>query len=288
MLHNGIKETTEMDMSEMFHPFNLAAYNCEDLRALATELSKVPNDIIVRLRAMLEDVSGRRFTNDKRAKAWLEFYRIGGFRKNKLLLGKAAWFEPYIRLMVSRREKGWEDFQNLVPLSSKGSSIGNAGQSIAEAIINDDFLEFIMHCDLMGVGLTKSDIQELIEINDAGNIADGVIRKLPNLAMWFPRREMLLYICACCPNDDKSVRLAAAIEAVEPGLAKSVDVNGWTPLTYSLFKKRHFKNGGHAFIKSPKLEKWLIEHGCDPDRKDKYGLSWRQVRGYMPGGIGRG
>lgn len=99
-----------------------------------------------------------------------------------------------------------------------------------------------------------------------------------------PPREMMLFVCACCPNDAKAVALAEAIEMIAPGQAKSVDVNGWTPLFYSLFKCKNFKNGRRRFIQAPMLEKWLIEHGCNPRQKDKYGLSWVDLRFHLPGG----
>ena len=273
-----------MKLHELVSPFELARLDRNALKDLAEALGNVSGGLFLKLQEVLSDVENKRYPLEKRANAWLEYYRLGGFRGNELLLAKVDWIEPYLKLLISLKAPGYEDLRNLNANLEEFRSLGTWDSLISDSMLKDSFTEFMLHCDLVGLELKRGHIQELFENDEMLNISLGVIKKAPWLRKEFTPREMLLFVCACCPSDEKSVALAEAIESVAPGQAKAVDVNGWTPLTYSLFKCKNFKNGNHRFVQAPQLEKWLVEHGCNPRQKDKYGLSWFDLRVNMPGG----
>ncbi len=57
-------------------------------------------------------------------------------------------------------------------------------------------------------------------------------------------------------------------------------------MTYTLFRQkacgRYLRGVYRGKNDAPILEKLLIELGCDPNAKDKYGLSWREIRAVLP------
>ena len=273
-----------MTVAELINPFELARVDLKTLKELAEALGKVSNGMFEKLEEVLWDRDGRQYAVDKRAKAWLEYYRLDGFQGDDLALAKVNWIEPYLNLLVSILAPGYKDLRNLSLNLHMTESSERWPRLVSESMFKDAFSEFMIHCDLGGISLKRGHMQELFENEGMTNISIGLVKNAPWLRKEFPPREMFLFVCACCPDDEKSVRIAEAIESVAPGQAKAVDVNGWTPLVYSLFKCKSFKNGRHRFVQSPLLEKWLIDHGCDPTYKDKYGLSWRDLRKYLPGG----
>ena len=80
-------------------------------------------------------------------------------------------------------------------------------------------------------------------------------------------RRMLFYVCANWPYQNATDWLEKA-EAKQPGIIKScVDALGRNLLWYTQYNRRH----GRA-------EKTLLKHGCDPDAKTVWGLSWRNMK----------
>ena len=80
-------------------------------------------------------------------------------------------------------------------------------------------------------------------------------------------RRMLFYICANWPYQDATDGLEKA-EKKQPGIIKScVDALGRNLLWYTQYNRRY----GRA-------EETLLKHGCDPDAKTAWGLSWRDMK----------
>ena len=275
-----------MELSEFVHPFVLAQCDPAALGELCKAMGGVSRGVFVKLNEILADRESRRFSKLQRIKAWLELYRLGGFQPKKRLLEKANWFPAYIKLLLSMDAPGAKDMRNLRGNIEKETSVLRGNKMIIEALENDNFAEFILRCDIVGRELTRPIIRELIESSDYGNVCEGLILRYPQTFKMFPAREIALAICACCQSEEKSVRLIRALAKVFPGISGIVDVNGWTPLTYTLFRQK--ASGGYlrgvyrGKNDAPTLEKLLIELGCDPNAKDKYGLSWREIRAVLP------
>ena len=189
------------------------------------------------------------------------------------------------------RQSGWEDLAESLGEALRENAYwrqenfrDELPQNVSFAMEKGDPANFLIHLAISGFHFTRQWLQIVIE-SRSFPLLRTMIGRSPELFKVITPRRLLLRICADGRfPDDESSKLIRALEAKVPGIVSStVDVFGDTPLWYTFYR---YQYGGHRpslFWKedSAKTRRTLIGLGCDPDRKNKMGLSWRDVKCVM-------
>ena len=95
----------------------------------------------------------------------------------------------------------------------------------------------------------------------------------PEARRVFPSTEMLFYVCAWCGDGKKTVKLAEALCGAEAGIAEAVDGWGLTPLDYTAWGWSE-----RGWDGDERVEDVLLRLGCDPQRENRFGFSFADVK----------
>jgi len=236
---------------------------------------------ISRLAARQESVfeSGQKLVlvgddSEERAKYW---FRWMGFGANTWEY--AAYFEDMVAAYVQLEYDGYKDVRCLLPWNAFAKNISSSA-TIADIIKKEDLSCFDALVKAKRVKISRSLLRNLIAENNSGFLVEHIILNHRKLLREFSVRELLFLVCAACVNEEKSVRVVRALLTVDPDACKVSDVNGFTPLVYTLYlhRSRNVPHEFHPFIKRrTALERLLIDNGCDPNSQDRFGLSFRTL-----------
>ena len=223
----------------------------------------------------------------ERAFSWFDFN--GFVCESRRYNGFSQFLEKYIKATVDKQGEGWRDIQFLMPwivgmrFSRKMFSV--TGE---EAIAKDLWSALNILVDVGAMKLTKPVVRDILRADNKGEIAEQLILKDREFSKFFTPREALLHLCAACPNDEKCVRLVKLLLKSDPDIVRP-DINGYTPLVYMFFAHRcpQMCYRSRATMERRRgLEKLLIDHGCDPDHRDRFGISWSMLdevaKDYIP------
>lgn len=229
-----------------------------------------------------ELLTGRRTgTLNRRKKAWLLW---AGFQTEAKQEECASRFvTAYAECMVAAKAEGWQDLKCLVPWISGMQKTRRKGVAALEStLVSDSGSKFELYSSLGAIkALTRPMLRDILHSDDTGNLAEHVLKNRPKAFKLMTPREILLHVCMTCPNDAKSARIVRAVLKKDPDVCRRVDRNGFTPLVYMLLSHRHMTGYERYQFPEPgprpELEALLIGNGCNPDLKDRFGLSWREL-----------
>lgn len=226
------------------------------------------------------------------AKAFLTDPQYRNFPRWEGLVAGAFYPDFGERVRYCReKQPGWEDLAETLGEALRENAYwrqenfrDQLPQNVSFAMEKGDPANFLINLAISGFHFTRQWLQIVIE-SRSFLLLRTMIRRSPELFRVITPRRLLLRICADGRfPDDESSKLIRALEAKVPGIVSStVDVFGDTPLWYTFYR---YQYGGHRpslFWKedSAKTRRTLIALGCDPDRKNKMGLSWRDVKCVM-------
>jgi len=190
--------------------------------------------------------------------------------------------ELYVMCAAAVRDDGWREICCLVPwIGGMRKTNLKLSREFASALSTDSVSAFELALTL-GMGkLTRHVLRTLIDADNEGRLLEHILEKHPEAFKLMTPREILLHACVACPSDEKAVRIVRALVRREPDLCRMVDRNGFTPLVYTLFAQRvplfDFRKRCGNIPRHPYLESVLIENGCSPHAKDRFGLSWSDL-----------
>lgn len=189
--------------------------------------------------------------------------------------------EKYIRAMVDKKGEGYRDIRFLMPwivgMRFKRKQLAAACE---DAIKKDSWSGLNIYRDIGVMKFTKPVVRDILRADNQGDVAERLILESKEFEKFFNPREALLHLCAACPNDEKCVRLGKLLVAKDPDICKRPDINGYTPLVYTYFIHRCAQmSGARGGVLGRRVgfERFLVDNGCDPDYKDRFGLSWQSL-----------
>ena len=214
-----------------------------------------------------------------RAHDWFDF---NGFLDHKRSdTGFSMFMDKCIKAVVGGRRNGWLDLRFLMPWIVGMRLQRRLLPSVCEeALANDSWSALNILRDLGVMKLTKPVVRDILRSDNAGNIAERLIREDKIFGRFFSPHDARLHLCVACPNDAKCVRLGRILLAKDPDGCCRPDINGYTPLVYTFFAhRRPFMSRRTCFLgcRRRAFERLLLENGCDPDAEDRFGLSWRTL-----------
>ncbi len=137
---------------------------------------------------------------------------------------------------------------------------------VRRAIDADSPAQLMMQLSVLGKLVDARLLAVILSLRKT-KILEWLLENDEKTGKFLDKRRMLFYICANWPYRDATDWLEKA-EAKQPGIIKScVDALGRNLLWYTQYNRRH----GRA-------EDTLLRHGCDPDAKTVWGLSWRDMK----------
>lgn len=225
-----------------------------------------------------ENLCHRRGGIEDRARVWFWF---NGFTERKYRYNYfAETLEKYLKAMVVGERPGYGDLRFLMPwVVGMRSKRKRQSAQCEEAIGSDSWSRLRLLQDVGALRFTKPLVRDLLSADDEGKVAEQLFREGICLECFTPR-ETLLHLCSACPNDGKCVRLARLLLEVDGDICRKVDVNGYTPLVYTLFA--HCWQGvnqmsARIISRRRGLERILLDNGCDPLHADRFGIHWKAL-----------
>ena len=186
----------------------------------------------------------------EKAAIWLDYVRL-------------APVDNYLARLVSKKVPGYEDFRNL----------------------STDCFHGRIHVTGFDPNAKRADARTEVEPflrgekSESGHVI-AFLRAARKDAALFPVREMFLYACAHCASAE---RFAYVVGQLRPKLGRAdfVDALGYSPFFYAAYARaraggeelgRWLARGeGRAFCD------WIRKAGARPDRKCRYGFSWKDL-----------
>lgn len=186
-------------------------------------------------------------------------------------------------------QPGWEDVAESV-----GEALREAAYwrwryfcdqypQVKTAIENGDPKGFFRQLGAEGFRFSRQWLRLIVD-EQGWDLLARLIRRSEELFKVIEPRRLLFGICADGRFKDKvAAKLVRMLERRCPGIvAKTVDIFGDTPLWYTLYRYQHGGKGVAGSLwqheNMGSLARVLKALGCDPDRKNKMGLSWRMVK----------
>ena len=197
-------------------------------------------------------------------------------------------FNERVRYCRERRP-GWEDVAESVGEALRESAYWrrycfcDQHPKIQTAIEKGDPEEFFRKLASAGFRFTRQWLRLIVD-ERGWVLLERLIRRSEEVFKVVKPRRLLLNICADGRFPDKvAAKLVRVLERRCPGIvAKTSDVFCDTPLWYTFYRYQH---GGKGVAGSlwwhedmGNLVRVLKALGCDPDRKNKLGLSWKDVK----------
>jgi hypothetical protein len=146
--------------------------------------------------------------------------------------------------------------------------------NVRKAIDADSPAQLMMHLAVAGKNVDRRMLYIILNLHKT-KILDWLLENDEKTREFLAPRRMLFYVCANWhwhPDEGKAVEDAVpwldAAEAKEPGILRScADALGRNLLWYTLYNRC-----------GDQIEDTLLKHGCDPDARTAFGLSWREMR----------
>ena len=178
-----------------------------------------------------------------------------------------------------KKIEGWKDMLYSLPyfLFSEPALSREDRQALLNTICEDSVSGFMMPLDISGTRLTKEMIS-LVLFGKAIKITTYLYKNKPEFRRFIKPRSLLFYACANWSNKD-CVPFLAMLEEDNPGLISgSVDIFGHDALWYTLYNQDNYLMATpEARSGKDPVDIFLIEHGCDPNRKSVIGLSFNDL-----------
>lgn len=270
---------------EAFHPFNLANMDVNVVRNLCKAIHKFGRSRFAAYKTVL--MSESVFSQEVRTAVWMDYVEMprGSLRAS-------GWLWSYLNLYVAMRAENYQLIRNI-----HYGVIGHVkrrymiSRQLQQAIDNDDVAMFEMQRTIEGMHLTKTFICDLLTNRNAcPNIITRLIKTSDEMASVFPPDEMLLYVCSCGGRAENGVAAVRALVDRVPDCIHVVDPFGLTPVDYVFFNSKvDYERrviSGCSFAPGPNdpvpvywndLVHSLVQLGCNPDHKNKYGISSMDV-----------
>lgn len=274
---------------EAFHPFNLANMDVNVVRNLCRAIHKFGRSRFAAYKTVL--MSEGVFSQEVRTAVWMDYVEM--YRE-------IGWLWPYLKLYVAMRAEGYRLIRNI-----HHEVIGHVkrrymiSKQLQQAIEDDDVAMFEMQKTIEGMHLTKTFMCDLLTSHNAcPNIITSLIKTSDEMTSVFPPDEMLLYVCACGGRAENSVAAVRVLFDRVPDCIHVLDPFGLTPVDYVFFNPRVDDErrviSRCSFAPGPNdpvpicwndLVHLLVQLGCNPDHKNKYGISSMDVMRMHQGGL---
>ena len=143
-------------------------------------------------------------------------------------------------------------------------------KEIDNAIADDSVSLLEMRLTLYGKKFTKLLFQIILSHN-AFNILDHMLKcRLRAVTNILSPQDILVNICAFASKCEGAIKVLDTLEQLYPGISKTKDKLGNTPLWYCLYRSGR-----------EKLEEALIKYGCDPDARNHLNLSYNLCKEFV-------
>ena len=166
--------------------------------------------------------------------------------------------------------EGW--VRCLIPDGGDGMWSGGS-RELQEAFKEDRTAEFEMRRAVEGERVSRRMVAAMLRDSCGTETTLRMVLEEPEARRVFPSTEMLFYVCAWCGDGKKTVKLAEALCGAEAGIAAAVDGWGLTPLDYASWGWS--ERGWHW---DGQVEETLLRLGCDPQRENRFGFSFADVK----------
>ena len=274
---------------EAFHPFNLANVDVNVVRNLCRAIHDFGRSRFAAYKTVL--MSEGIFSQEVRTAVWMDYVEM-----HRGSLRESGWLRSYIKLYVAMRAEGYQLIRNIhhevIGYVKRRYMIS---KQLQQAIEDDDVAMFEMQRTIEGLHLTKTFMCDLLTNRNAcpngcPNIITSLIKASDEMTSVFPPDQMLLYVCSCGGWARNSVAAVRALVDRAPDCIHVLDPFGLTPVDYVFFnpqvdyERRVISR--LTFAPGPKdpvpvywndLVHLLVQLGCDPDHKNKYGISSMDV-----------
>ena len=195
--------------------------------------------------------------NDKKfERAWLDMYGIVGLWPS----------ESWLRTIISG---GTPCFSKRI-----GCFQPIKDEHLLEAVRSDSISMFNLYQSLGHFKMTATVLRQLLMSDEGFNVTMYALETYERLVGKIPKWRLFTYLSANCMNERKCLEVTNFLTERGLNLSGEVDSLGLTPLSYTLFARR----GEFLGADRPcEYEKFLMKRGCDPYRKDVFGLSYDQI-----------
>ena len=278
---------------EAFHPFNLANMDVNVVRNLCKAIHNFGRSRFAAYKTVL--MSENVFSQEVRTAVWMDYVEM-----HRGSLRESGWLWSYLKLYVAMRAEGYQLIRNI-----HYEVIGHVkrrymiSKQLQQAIEDDDVAMFEMQKTIEGMHLTKTFMCDLLTSHNAcPNIIISLIKTSDEMTSVFPPDEMLLYVCSCGGRAENSVAAVRVLFDRVPDCIHVLDPFGLTPVDYVFFNPRVDDErrviSRCSFAPGPNdpvpicwndLVHLLVQLGCNPDHKNKYGISSMDVMRMHQGGL---
>ena len=147
----------------------------------------------------------------------------------------------------------------------KGGLLGwLISEDMREALTRDSVSRFELELTLSGKKITIGLLRRILCEHALNILLHSLKHRLKQVTAILSPQDLLIHICAYEPDSAKAVKALDTLEEICPGISKSTDKLGNTPLWYCLYRSGR-----------EELEEALIKYGCDPDARNHLNLSYR-------------
>ena len=164
------------------------------------------------------------------------------------------------RAMIMRKHRGHE----LIPpglVFMDGKRQMELSQKMDQAMGGDSISLFELELTLSGKKLTASLLRGILHYRAYNIISHLLCHRTKAMTAILSPQDWL--ICCCSYADGRGIKVLDTLEELYPGISKTTDKLGNTPLWYCLYRSG-----------SEELEEALIKYGCDPDARNHLNLSY--------------
>ena len=181
----------------------------------------------------------------------------------------------------AKRKPGWEDVLCSDSTFFMSERFGEyqwksvkIAPNVRKAIDADSPAQLMMHLSVAGKNVDRRILYIILNLHKT-KILDWLMENDEKTRMFLTPRRMLFYVCANWIRHsvegkvvEDAVPWLETAEAKEPGILTScVDFLGRNLLWYTLYNR-----GGDQ------IDDTLLKHGCDPDARTAFGLTWREMK----------
>ena len=134
---------------------------------------------------------------------------------------------------------------------------------LKNAINKDSVSMFELELTLTGKRITIGLLRRVLIFNAMNILLHLLKHRLKQVTAILSPQDLLIHICAYERNGAAALKVLDTLEELFPGISKSTDKLGNTPLWYCLYKSGR-----------EELEEALIKYGCNPDARNHLNLSY--------------
>lgn len=278
-------EMDGLNATAVMHPFNLAKPDVNLHRGLYTAIREFGRRRLAAYKTVLTSESA--FGQEIRTAVWMDCLGLSTRH------AECHWLPRYLKLYVALHGKGCEIVRNAIPDGvGRLSWQRNASERLERAFFEDRADEFELVKTVEGTRFSKSLVRNLLKDTKGARVTAHLIRNDETFRWAVPPVEMLFLVCASCKDRGKASIVVEAIAETAPDCIQAADPFGQTPLDYVnlgfALRARDFI-GRWAAGPQPDWgpEPWdglaatLVRLGCNPERKNQFGISYADVRRAM-------